>query len=82
MNEPRSFFAMEEVSGTLFGIGGLGAAMSMEWIDLTNGLSWTQQNLPFTIDKHCMTKFNETHLIVTGGQLNGTVCKINFQLKM
>ena len=79
MNESRINVAMEEGSGTLFSVGGDGipAGMSMEWIDLTNGQSWTQQDLPFKISRHRMTKFNKTHLIVTGGFLNDTVCGID-----
>ena len=79
MNEARYSFAMEEVSGTLFSVGGNGirAGMSMEWIDIRNGQSWTKQDLPFKISRHCMTKFNKTHLIVPGGFLNDTVCGID-----
>ena len=79
MNEARSSFAMGEGNGKLFSVGGgsLTARFSMEWIDLTNGLSWTSQDLPFSIMRHCMTKFNKTHLIVTGGVWNGTVCEMS-----
>ena len=85
MNEKRADFAMEEGNGKLFSVGGLLGkpwklvGNSMEWIDLTNGLRWTQQDLPFTIYDHCMTKFNKTHLIVTGGYLNSTVCKMSLK---
>ena len=66
MNKIQSGFAMGEGNGILFSLG----EKSMEWIDLKNGMRWTQQDLPFTINNHCMTNFNQTHLIVTGGLLN------------
>ena len=74
---------MEEGNGKLFSVGGndIYAKASMEWIDLTNGFDWTRQDLPFTIHRHCMTKFNKTHLIVTGGWLNKTVCEMNLKRK-
>ena len=82
MKEPRRDFAMEEGNGKLFSVaGGIngGEAKSMEWIDLKNGLSWTRQDLPFTNVGHCMTKFNETHLIVTGGLLNNKGCEMSLK---
>ena len=90
MNEARSDFGMEEANGKLFSVGGgrASAGVSMEWMDLTDGLRWTRQDLTFRIDNHCMTKFNETHLIVTGGRLKveggctrcrSEVCEMSFR---
>ena len=81
MNEGRSYFGMEEANGKLFSVGGrrYSAGISMEWIDLTDGLRWTRQDLNFRINDHCMTKFNETHLIVTGGRLNNEVCEMSLR---
>ena len=69
MNVGRKHFSMEEANGKLFAVGGVdpGAEGSMEWIYLKNVTSWTKKDLPFKVKRHCMTKFNETHILLTGG---------------
>lgn len=77
MNERRIFFAMEEGHGKLFAVGGKRSKNSMEWIDRQKRTSWIRENLPFDIYTHCMAKFNSSHVILTGGMLNGDVSKRN-----
>ena len=74
MLERRSKFSMYEAKGTLFAIGGRdNASTSLEWIILTEGKNWTKEDLPFSTSDDCITKFNSTHLIKTGGELGGKV---------
>ena len=75
MIERRYRFAMEEGNGKLFAVGGCLTGDSMEWIDLQNGTSWIREDIPFDVDSHCMTTFNSTHVILTGGCLDGSVSK-------
>ena len=71
MHERRSKFAMYDAGGYLFAFGGRdNASTSLEWIHLTDGEKWEKEALPFTISDHCITKFNDTHLIATGGWLS------------
>ena len=77
MNEGRAYFAMVEGNGKLFAVGGYRTDNSMEWIDLQSGTSWRRENLPFDIRFHCMSGFNSTHAILTGGVLDGKVRKRN-----
>ena len=71
----RYHFAMVEGNGKLFAVGGYGSRNSMEGVDLQNGTSWIRENLPFSITAHCMSGFNSTHAILTGGFLDGKVSK-------
>ena len=81
MNERRVGFAMVEGNGKLFAVGGIsvngedGMGNSMEWIDLNNGTSWTREDIPFRLYGHCMTRFNSSHAILTGGWSNFKVSK-------
>ena len=75
MNERRSYFSMVEGNGKLFAVGGWYTGDSMEWIDLQNGESWVREDLPFVISRHCMTWFNSSHAILTGGWSDGKVSK-------
>ena len=71
MLERRSKFSMYEAKGTLFAIGGRdNASTSLEWISLIGGKHWTKEDLPFSTSDDCITKFNSTHLIKTGGWLS------------
>ena len=70
MKEKRLYFAMEEHNGKLFAVGGetsFASRKSMEWIDLTSGMSWNKESISFGIMGHCMANYNTTHLIVIGG---------------
>ena len=59
---------------TLFAVGGRGAENSFESIDLMNATEWRKEkDLPFTVTGHCITRYNETHFLLTGGVLNGKV---------
>ena len=75
LNEGRTSFAMGEGSGKLFAIGGTFPEQrrSMEWINLNNGTRWTKEYLNFSSEHNCMTKFNRTHLILTGGIMKNKV---------
>ena len=67
MNEKRADFAMGEGMGKIFSVGGYGASSSMEWIMMDDGKNWVKQDLPFSIYGHCISKYNDTHLLLTGG---------------
>ena len=59
---------------TLFAVGGEGAENSIESIDLMNAKEWRKEkDPPFVIKNHCITRYNETHFLLTGGHLNGWV---------
>ena len=73
MNERRYVFAMVAGNGKLFAVGGHLTEKSMEWIDLQSGTAWVREDLPFGIRYHCMSGFNSTHAILTGGVLDGKV---------
>ena len=71
MHKRRSKFSMYEANGTLFAVGGRdNASSSLEWITLNGGNNWTKEDLPFSTSDDCITKFNSTHLIKTGGWLS------------
>ena len=82
MNERRVDFAMVEGNGILFAVGGIslngedGMGNSMEWIDLKKGTSWTREDIPFSLYGHCMTGFNSSHAILTGGWSGVKVSKM------
>ena len=76
MKQKRMEFALAEGNGILFANGGSRGSddkSTMEWINLDYGTRWTLENTPFSVHNHCMTKFNRTHLILTGGILNNEV---------
>ena len=78
MKQKRMRFALAEGNGILFAVGGnygYEDKSTMEWINLDHGTSWTTENTPFSVEKHCMTMFNRTHLILTGGILDKEVSK-------
>ena len=68
---------------TLFAVGGISAENSFESIDLMNATEWRKEkDLPFRVESHCITRYNETHFLLTGGFLNGKVSKRKFESKM
>ena len=71
-------FAMAEGNGKLFAVGGIDHPNSMEWIDIQHGTNWTREHLKFDIHNQCMSKYNDSHVILTGGYLNGKVSKNKF----
>ena len=77
MIEPRKNFAMIERKDKLFAVGGGGSSAknSMEQIDLTDTMNWTKIDLPFSVWGHCMTSFNDTHVLLIGGRLDNRVNK-------
>jgi len=71
MKKRRGYFSMFEANKTLFAVGGVGAENSFESIDLMNAKEWRKEkDLPFRVDSHCVTRYNETHFLLTGGELN------------
>ena len=67
--------SMIEMDGKLFAVGGSGDSRGdnlMEWTSLENGVVWTTEEMPFRVRGHCVTKFNETHLLLTGGTIDET----------
>ena len=84
MKEQRSYFSMFESNNKLFVVGGWGAAQnSFESIDLMNAKEWRKEkDLPFSVESHCITRYNETHFLLTGGRLNGKVSLKKFEFKM
>ena len=76
MKQRRTSFALAEGNGILFAVGGYYGyrdKSTMEWINLDYGTRWTLEDTPFSVENHCMTRFNKTHLILTGGTLNNEV---------
>ena len=70
MNQYRADFAMGEGMGKIFSVGGYGyGSSSMEWMMMNDGKNWVKQDLPFFVYDHCITKYNDTHLLLTGGYL-------------
>ena len=70
-------------NNNLFAVGGSGAQSSFESIDLMTAKEWRKEkDLPFTVWGHCITRYNETHFLLTGGRLNGWVSKRKFEFKM
>ena len=69
---------------TLFAVGGSGGASnSFESIDLMNATEWRKEkDLPFRVYGHCITRYNETHFLLTGGYLNRKVSKRKFEFKI
>ena len=62
---------MFEANNKLFAVGGSGAYNSFESIDLMNAKEWRKEkDLPFRVEQHCITRYNETHFLLTGGHLN------------
>ena len=59
------------------------AKNSFESIDLKNATEWRKEkDLPFRVIYHCITRYNETHFLLTGGNLNRKVSKRKFVSKM
>jgi len=59
------------VNNKLFAVGGYAALDSFESIDLMNAKEWRKEkDLPFGITDHCITRYNETHFLLTGGVWN------------
>ena len=54
-------------------IGGERTENSMEWISLNEQKEWTKKDLPFSSDLSCLSKYNETHLLLIGGFMNWNV---------
>ena len=75
MTVGRYFFAMGEAKNILVVIGGETTSNSMEWINLDEGKEWTRKNLSFPSYKSCLSKYNDTHLLLIGGFDVGYVCQ-------
>ena len=67
MNQKRANFGMGEGMGKIFLVGGSGDSSSMEWIMIDDGKNWVKQDLPFSVHTQCISKYNDTHLLLTGG---------------
>ena len=91
MTQERYAFVMGEANNRLVAIGGVGGSWiseSMEWIRLDGRNNehetsntqpkWTKQWLQFEVtDNSCLSKYNDTHLLLTGGyEGNDTVYKV------
>ena len=61
---------MEEGMGKFFSVGGYGGPSSMEWM-MDDGRNWVKLDLPFYVYGHCISKYNDTHLLLTGGRQGG-----------
>ena len=71
------------VNNKLFALGGIGAANTLESIDLMNTKEWRKEkDLPFEVKSHCITRYNETHFLLTGGYSNYEVSKRKIEFKM
>ena len=74
MKKKRVYFSMFASNKTLFAVGGWGTENSFESIDLKNATEWRKEkDLPFKVSHHCITRYNKTHFLLTGGQLNWMV---------
>ena len=69
MVEKRYYFSMEGNDTHLFVVGGRNTDTSMEWIDVKEGKKWEKMDLGFGVGHHCITRYNNSHLLMTGGWL-------------
>ena len=73
MNIGRYGFAMGEANNRVVAVGGVYTEKSMEWISLDERREWTRQALPFSNHESCLSKYNDTHLLLIGGYFGDDV---------
>ena len=77
---------MFDVNNKIFSVGGYSAENIFESIDLMNAKEWRKEkDLPFRVYNHCITRYNETHFLLTGGWLNWvgvSLKKFEFKMEM
>ena len=73
LKNSRNFFTMNEINDTLIAIGGVGGETSLEHVDLKTGTEWKQEQLGFSINRHCSVVVDERTILITGGYLNSVV---------
>ena len=70
--ENNKQFAVEDFINVL----PMNPTIDLESIDLNDATEWRKEkDLPFRVHDYCITRYNETHFLLTGGALNGKVSK-------
>ena len=73
---------MFEANNKIFAVGGYDTENSFKSIDLMNAKEWRKEkDLPFNVASHCITRYNESHFLLTGGW-NKRVSLEKFEFKM
>ena len=72
MTTEREGFDMVHVNHKIYAVGGAGSRRSMEIFD-PNTRTWTNQSIPFTAYRHCITQLSADQFILTGGSENHDV---------
>ena len=78
MKHKRAAFGMVYLNNKIWAVGGndsSGANKSLTSMDIFDfgSMTWSTEEIPLSIDQHCMTKIDEFKFIVTGGMLNDGV---------
>ena len=73
MQEQRYLFSLTALNNKQYAIGGEGSRNTME--TRTMETNWVSENIPFSVEKHCTTKYSDHELIVLGGRQSGRVSK-------
>ena len=77
MKHERSGFGMIYLNNKIWAVGGIdgGANKSLTSMDIFDfdSMTWSTEEIPLSIQQHCMTKIDEFKFIVTGGFLNDWV---------
>ena len=66
MKFSRSSFGLGIINDILYAVGGTFAYTTMEMINMNTDSGWSQINLPFGLDAHCVTT-TQTTMVITGG---------------
>ena len=66
MKTGRSSFGLAIINDTLYAVGGTYAYTTMEMINLNTDSEWSQIDMPFGLDAHCVTT-TQTTIVITGG---------------
>ena len=66
MKTPRINFGLGINNDILYAVGGTFAYNTMEMINMNTDSGWSQIDLPFGLDEHCVTT-TQTTMVITGG---------------
>ena len=72
MKHERAGFGMIYLNKKIWAVGGSGEDKSYTSMDIFDfdSMTWSTNEIPLSIQEHCMTKIDEFKFIVTGGFLN------------
>ena len=75
MQYQRIYFGMVIISDVIYVIGGVSSRTTMETMNLKTDNKWTEHDLQFAVEFHCVTKVGENKIIVIGGWDESNVSK-------